>query len=84
MYKTENIIKNIIEYIIGNGNTGTLKGTGVNGCEYIISIHKNVSFQKTCHQSNAQIYQIGSTNKNVKTIQLIKLSIFSLLIFNKK
>ena len=38
IYSAENNMKNNIEYIIGKGKTGTLKGTGVNGWLYIISI----------------------------------------------
>ncbi len=38
IYNAENNIKNNNEYIIGKGKTGTLKGTGVKGWLYIISI----------------------------------------------
>lgn len=38
IYNHENTIKNIIEYITGKGNIGTLYGTGVKGWLYIISI----------------------------------------------
>lgn len=81
IYRAENVIKNNNEYTIGRGKTGTLKGTGVKGWLYIISIQYSVSFQKTCHHNNAQKYQIGSINKKDKTIQFIKLSNFSFLIF---
>lgn len=83
MYNDENNIKNIIEYTIGNGKTGTLNGTGVYGWLYIISIQINVSFQYTCHHNKAQIYHIGNINNSDNTIHVIKLSSFSFLILRR-
>jgi len=81
IYKDENKMKKIMEYIIGNGKIGTWNGTGENALLYKISIQKYVSFQYTCHHKRAQIYHINKINKNDNTSGSINFIIFFFSIF---